>query len=175
MDKILTKAARIKLAIFDVDGVLTTGSLIYRGNGKEAKTFHVHDGLGLRLLLKNGIEIGIITGRDSDVVRKRMEDLEITHVYQGCEDKIAAYEDLKQKLRLSDEEIAYIGDDLPDLPLIRRVGLGITVPNAPAIMQEHAAHTTKARGGHGAAREVCELILRSQNKYAAVIQSFLDR
>jgi 3-deoxy-D-manno-octulosonate 8-phosphate phosphatase (KDO 8-P phosphatase) len=175
MEKIIAKAARIRLAIFDVDGVLTTGGLIYRANGKEAKTFHVHDGLGLRLLLKSGIEVAIITARTSEVVTRRMHDLEIRHVYQGIADKVIAYEELKEKLQVSDEEIAYVGDDLPDLPLIRRAGLGITVPNAPPVMREHAHHTTTARGGHGAAREVCELILHAQDKYATAIQSFLDR
>ena len=175
MEKIIEKAAHIRLAIFDVDGVLTTGALIYRSNGTEAKTFHAHDGLGLRLLLANGIEIAIITARESDTVKKRMQDLEIKYVYQGCKDKLIAYEEIKQQLQVTDEEIAYVGDDLPDLPLLRRAGLGITVPNAPSIMREHAMHVTKARGGHGAAREVCELILQSQNKYAAAVQSYLDR
>jgi 3-deoxy-D-manno-octulosonate 8-phosphate phosphatase (KDO 8-P phosphatase) len=175
MEKILLKASKIRLVIFDVDGVLTTGNLTYRPNGTESKTFHVHDGIGLRLLSKAGVDIGIITARQSTVVTKRMADLDIKHVYQGCADKVVAYEELKQKLNLNDAEIAYVGDDLPDLPLMRRVGLGITVPNAPAIMRDYAIHTTKAYGGKGAAREVCELILQAQGSYTAAIQSYLDR
>ncbi|MES2216781.1 MAG: HAD hydrolase family protein [Pseudomonadota bacterium] len=175
MKNILNKAAKIRLVIFDVDGVLTTGSLIYRPNGSESKTFHVHDGVGLRMLLKSGVQVGIITARTSDVVTKRMQDLEIQHVYQGCTDKVIAYENLKEKLNVLDEHIAYVGDDLPDLPLLRRVGLGITVANAPPIMHEHAALVTKAGGGQGAAREVCEMIMRAQGSYDAAIQTYLDR
>jgi 3-deoxy-D-manno-octulosonate 8-phosphate phosphatase (KDO 8-P phosphatase) len=175
MEKILSKAAKIRLVIFDVDGVLTTGNLIYRPNGSESKTFHVHDGVGLRMLLKSGVDVGIITARTSDVVSKRMQDLDIKHVYQGAADKVIAYEDLKTKLNLQDEQVAYVGDDLPDLPLFKRVGLAITVPNAPPIMLKHATHVTKTQGGQGAAREVCEMIMQAQGSYDAAIQSYLDR
>jgi 3-deoxy-D-manno-octulosonate 8-phosphate phosphatase (KDO 8-P phosphatase) len=175
MENISGKAAKVRLVIFDVDGVLTTGNLIYRPNGSESKTFHAHDGVGLRMLLKTGIEVGVITGRTSDVVAKRMQDLGIEHVYQGCMDKVIPYEELKQKLQLNDEQIAYVGDDLPDLPLLRRAGLGITVVNAPPVMHEHAMMVTKTAGGHGAAREVCEMIMRAQGSYDAAIQSYLDR
>jgi 3-deoxy-D-manno-octulosonate 8-phosphate phosphatase (KDO 8-P phosphatase) len=175
MQNILEKAAKVRLVIFDVDGVLTTGSLNYRPDGTESKTFHVHDGMGLKMLLKSGVDIGIITARQSEVVAKRMSDLGIQHVYQGCDDKVIAYENLKEKLKIRDNQIAYVGDDLPDLPLMRRVGLAITVPNAPTIMQEYATMVTKTKGGHGAAREVCEMILQAQGTYGAAIQSYLDR
>ena len=145
MQKILEKAAKIRLVIFDVDGVLSTGHLTYGPNGTESKTFHVHDGMGMRMLMKSGVEVGIITARNSEVVTRRMQDLEIQHVYQGNADKVPAYEDLKQKLDISDEEIAYVGDDLPDLPLLRRVGLGITVPNAPEVMRQYAAWVTQKK------------------------------
>jgi 3-deoxy-D-manno-octulosonate 8-phosphate phosphatase (KDO 8-P phosphatase) len=175
MKSIESKAAKVRLVIFDVDGVLTTGNLIYRPQGSESKTFHAHDGVGLRMLLKSGVDVGIITGRTSDVVTKRMQDLGISHVYQGCMDKVIPYEELRAKLNLTNEQIAYVGDDLPDLPLLRRAGLGITVVNAPPIMHEHAMLTTKTAGGHGAAREVCEIIMRAQGSYDAAIQSYLDR
>jgi 3-deoxy-D-manno-octulosonate 8-phosphate phosphatase (KDO 8-P phosphatase) len=175
MDKIIEKAKSIRLVIFDVDGVLSTGALTYGPNETEAKTFHVHDGMGMRMLLKSGVQIGIITARNSSVVTKRMQDLEIVHVYQGSADKVPAYEDLKKKLNIQDHQIAYVGDDLPDLPLLKRVGLSITVPNAPLIMREHTHMTTHKKGGKGAAREVCELIMHAQNSYAALLQTYLDR
>lgn len=174
-EQLLLLAAKIRCVIFDVDGVLTTGKLIYTAGGGEAKTFHVHDGMGLRLLLKTGVHIGIITARTSEVVAKRMQDLNIAHVYQGAIDKIVAYDLLKTKLNLADAQIAYVGDDLPDLPVMKRVGLSITVPNAVPIMREHALHITKAYGGKGAAREVCELIMQAQNTYGAALAQYLDR
>lgn len=167
------KAKKIRLALFDVDGVLTNGVLLYGPNGTEIKHFHVHDGQGMKLLQKAGIEIGIITLRQSDTVTKRMQDLGVQHVYQGQSNKIDAYEDIKRKLQIPDDEIAYVGDDLPDLPLIARVGLGITVPNAPRIMHDYAAWVTHAHGGHGAVREVCDFILEAQGHYPALIESFL--
>lgn len=175
MDRVMEKAKKIRLAIFDVDGVLSTGALTYGPDDTESKTFHVHDGMGMRMLAKSGVVIAIITARNSTIVAKRMQDLEIVHVYQGYADKLPAYEDLKQKLKLNDNEIAYVGDDLPDVPLLKRVGLSITVPNAPSIMQQYVHWTTKKKGGKGAAREVCELIMQAQNSYDAIIKTYLDR
>lgn len=175
MDKIIEKAKLIRLAIFDVDGVLTNGKLFYGPNGIEYKEFHVHDGQGMKYLQKSGVELGIITACTTPIVAKRMQDLGVNYVYQGAYDKVAAYEDLKQKLNLADEQIAYVGDDLPDLPLVSRVGLGVTVANAPLIMQQHAVYVTKARGGKGAVREVCELIMSAQGHFEPLIQSHLDR
>jgi 3-deoxy-D-manno-octulosonate 8-phosphate phosphatase (KDO 8-P phosphatase) len=175
MQKVMELARHIRLAIFDVDGILTTGTLLYHSDGTESKKFHVHDGAGLRLLLKSGVDIAIITARTSSAVTKRMQDLDIQHVYQGCSDKVIAYEELKKKLNLNDNQIAYMGDDLPDLPVLRRVGLAITVPGAPQIIQQHTAWVTTAKGGKGAAREVCELIMQAQGSYNTTIQSYLDR
>ncbi len=175
MNEIVDKAKKIKLAIFDIDGVLTSGKLIYSPNGIEYKDFHVHDGQGIKLLQKSGIEIGIITACQSETVKKRMQDLGVTHVYQGQTEKLAAYCQLKQKLQLLDEEIAYMGDDLPDLAILCRVGLSVTVPNAPAILKETVCLVTKKKGGNGAARELCELIMKAQNTYQSITDSFFYR
>jgi 3-deoxy-D-manno-octulosonate 8-phosphate phosphatase (KDO 8-P phosphatase) len=175
MQDIIDKAKKIRLMIFDVDGVLTTGALVYRPDGTEDKTFHVQDGMGIKMLAGSGVHIAVITARSSAVVTKRMQDLSIIHVYQGYSDKMPAFEDLKQKLNIPDDEIAYMGDDLPDLPVMLRVGLSISVPNAAKIMQQHANYVTKKKGGKGAAREVCELILDAQDKHAAIIQNYLQR
>ena len=175
MKSIIDRAKQIRLTILDVDGVLTSGELIYGVNGSELKQFHVLDGQGIKFLQKSGIEVAIITARHSEIIVKRMSDLEITHVYQGNIDKLPAYEDLKQKLKLEDHQIAYMGDDLPDLPIIRRVGLGVTVPNAPTIMHDHARLVTKAKGGKGAVRELCELIMNAQGTYQAILDSYLTR
>lgn len=173
MENIVKKAKQIRLVIFDVDGVLTSGKLFYGPNGLEYKAFHVHDGQGIKYLKKSGVEIGIITACKSKAVTVRMQDLGITHVYQG-HDKISAYEDLKKKLNLHHEQIAYVGDDLPDLPIILQVGLGITVPNAPEIMKQHAHWITKSKGGKGAAREVCDLIMSAQGTDRLILNDYLQ-
>lgn len=174
MENTIEKAKKIRLAIFDVDGVLTTGDLLYGQNGNEFKVFNVHDGFGLKMLQKSGVQVGIITAKKSEIVTQRAKDLEIKHVYQGQENKIPAFEDLKKKLQLSDEEIAYVGDDFPDLPLIRRAGLGVTVASAPAIIQQYAAWITKAKGGKGAAREVCDLIMEAQGSYQTMVKPYIE-
>lgn len=175
MQDLLEKAKHIRLVIFDVDGVLTSGRLFYSQHGTELKDFHVHDGQGMKILQQTGVQIAIITARESTAVAKRMQDLGITHVYQGNSDKLPAYEELKKKLNLVDRQIAYLGDDLPDLPVLRRVGLSATVANAPQIIRDHVAWTTEARGGEGAAREFCELIMRAQDTLSSAIESYLQR
>jgi 3-deoxy-D-manno-octulosonate 8-phosphate phosphatase (KDO 8-P phosphatase) len=175
MNAIFEKAKPIRLAVFDVDGVLTAGTMHYSSNGIESKHFHVHDGQGLKLLQKSGVAIGIITTCKSDIIKRRMQDLGIEHVYQGQIDKLPAYEDLKQKLHLTDQQIAYVGDDFPDLPILSRVGLAITVSNAPKIMQEYTHWVTKKKGGNGAVREVCELIMQAQGTYQTILDSYLQR
>lgn len=171
----IEKAKSIRLMLFDVDGVLTNGQIHYGHNGPEVKTFHVHDGLGLQLLQKSGVEVGIITLRNSDAVKQRMKDLNIKYLYQNVPDKLAVYEELKQKLNLTDENIGYMGDDLPDLPILRRAGLAITVPNAPHIIRDHAHLITEAKGGKGAVREACEFILNAQGTFETVVQEYLHR
>jgi 3-deoxy-D-manno-octulosonate 8-phosphate phosphatase (KDO 8-P phosphatase) len=158
------RAARVKLALFDVDGVLTDGRLLYADDGRELKAFHVHDGLGLKRLIANGIEVGIITSRMSHMVTERTAELGIAHVYQGQTDKLACYEELIHALKLEHGQTSYCGDDLPDLRVMARVGLSIAVANAQPVVAERAHWRTQRRGGEGAAREVCDLLLAAQGK-----------
>ncbi len=173
MQEFIEKAKAIRLLVLDVDGVLTSGNLLYTKEAIHYKAFHVLDGLGIKLLKKTGIEVGIITSCKSDIIKRRAQDLGLQHIYQGQDDKLISYEELKQKLNLSDQQIAYVGDDLPDLPIIRRVGLGMTVANAPQILQEQAAYVSKTPGGQGAVREICELIMNAQGTYSAIIDSYM--
>jgi 3-deoxy-D-manno-octulosonate 8-phosphate phosphatase (KDO 8-P phosphatase) len=175
MDGLSEKAKQIKLLILDVDGILSTGALYYDKDGEVFKPFNVHDGLGIRLLQRVGIAVGIISAKKSDPLIKRINDLEIEHPYLGYENKVPAYEELKQKVGLTDEQIAYMGDDLPDLPLLRRVGLSATVANGTEIVKQHVDFISKSKGGKGGVRELCELILKAQNKYDAVVESYLTR
>lgn len=167
------KAKAIKLLILDVDGVLTNGVLYYGPNGMELKAFHILDGLGIKLLQQAGIEVAIISGRNSVAAEERIKQLKIKHFYFGNDDKLPLYQELKQKLNLQDEQIAYMGDDLPDLPLLKRVGLAISVPHAPHIVGEQADFITSNGAGKGAVREAAEFILESQGKYQSVIESYL--
>ena len=175
MQTIINKAKQIKLLVLDVDGVLTNGLIFYSADGAEMKGFHIHDGLGIKLLKKAGIQVAIISGKKSAAVEKRMQDLRIDHVYLGHENKLPAYEDLINRVQLDDHEIAYMGDDLPDLPLLQRAGLAITVPQAPDIIKQYTDIITTKKGGKGAVREVCELILTAQGRYQAIIQSYLTQ
>lgn len=167
------RAKRIKTIIFDVDGVMTDGRLILGDDGQEYKCFHSLDGLGMKLLKASGVEMAIITGRTSDVVTKRAESTGITHFYQGVEDKLQAFEDLLQKLQLSAEECAYMGDDVVDLPPMRRAGLAITVPSATPLVKQYAHYTTTNLAGRGAIREVCELLMQAQGTFDTQMAQFL--
>lgn len=158
----MEKAKAIRLVVFDVDGVLTDGSLFLGDNGEEYKAFHSRDGHGMKMLQYSGVEIGIITGRTSDVVRYRMENLGVKHVYQGQLDKLPAFEELVNNRGLTMEQVAYVGDDVVDLPTMRRAGLAIAVNDAHELVKQHADFTTALGGGRGAAREVCELIMAAQ-------------
>jgi 3-deoxy-D-manno-octulosonate 8-phosphate phosphatase (KDO 8-P phosphatase) len=163
----------VKLVIFDVDGVLTDGSLFLGDDGQEYKSFHSRDGHGMKMLKRSGVEIGIITGRSSDVVRIRMESLGIEHVYQGKQDKLPTYEELRDKLGLTDAEVAYVGDDVVDLPIMRRVGLAVAVNDAHPFVVRHAHWQTPHGGGRGAARDVCELVLEAQGNLKPELDSYL--
>lgn len=173
-NEILEKAAKIKLLISDVDGVLTNGELIFDSHGKELKAFHAHDGLGIHMLQKSGIEFAIITKRTSEALTHRAKNLKLEYVYQGQEDKKVAYHELLKKLNVTDEQVAYIGDDLTDLALIKHVGLGATVADAPAIMHEHADWVSQRVGGRGAVRELTDLILTAQNKLTDLHKQFME-
>lgn len=166
------RAARVRLAVFDVDGVLTDGRLWYSADGHEIKAFHVHDGLGLKRLLANGIEVAVITARVSHLVTERMAELGIAHVYQGRDDKRACFEQLLHALDLQAEQAAYTGDDLPDLPVMTCVGLSIAVANAHPWVRERAHWRTRHGGGEGAVREVCDLLLAAQDKCDSELQKF---
>ncbi|PCJ30003.1 MAG: 3-deoxy-manno-octulosonate-8-phosphatase KdsC [Gammaproteobacteria bacterium] len=162
MQDILAKTKDIKLVIFDVDGVLTDGSIIIGDDGEEYKAFHSRDGHGMKLLQYTGVEIAIITGRTSNVVEHRMNSLGINHLYQGQKVKLPAFEELIERLGLTPKQCAYVGDDWVDLAIMTRVGLAIAVQDADAIVKKHAHWITPANGGKGAAREVCELIMEGQ-------------
>lgn len=149
----------IKLLILDVDGVLTDGRLLYSTRGEELKVFHVQDGLGIKRVLEAGIEVAIISSGKNQTVFRRAKELGITHVFQGANDKRIPYEELLSQLRIEEKEVAYMGDDLPDLPVMRRVGLAIAVANAVPIVHSTAHWSTTKQGGEGAVREVCDLIV----------------
>lgn len=174
MQDIQQKAAAIRLVVFDVDGVLTDGSLYIGDDGQEYKAFNSKDGHGMVMLQHSGVEIAIITGRSSEVVRIRMTSLGIQRVYQGRKEKLPAYEELKQITGLADEQIAYVGDDVVDLPVMTRVGLAIAVQDAHPLTKQHAHWVTPSAGGRGAAREVCELLMDAQNSLQPALQHFLD-
>lgn len=170
----IQKALEIKLVVVDVDGVLTDGRLWYGNSGEELKAFHIQDGLGIKLLLRAGVEVGIITGRRSALVARRAKELGIRHVVQGREDKLVALETMRAELGIELQHIAYVGDDLPDLSAIRAVGLGIAVANAMPAVAQHADYKTTRNGGDGAVREVCDLILQAQQKLDGIIEHYLN-
>jgi 3-deoxy-D-manno-octulosonate 8-phosphate phosphatase (KDO 8-P phosphatase) len=153
------KNLKIKLFILDVDGVLTDGKLYFSDNGIETKSFNIKDGVGLKLLLKRGIEIAVISGRKSKATQKRMRELGIKYIYLGINDKIKVFDQLKKKLHLKNENISAIGDDLPDMSLMQQVGFSIAVKDAVPKIRALADCITKATGGNGAVREACELLM----------------
>lgn len=173
MNDLLQRTQAIKLAIFDVDGVLTEGKLYFLVDGSEFKTFNTLDGQGIKMLINSGIRTAIISGRKTPVVERRAQNLGIQHLYQGREDKLDVLDELLAELGLTYEQVAYLGDDLPDLPVIRRVGLGMAVASANQFVREHAHGVTQARGGEGAAREFCELIMRGQGTLDAAQSAYL--
>jgi len=155
------KAARVRLFLVDVDGVLTDGGIVYDGNGVETKRFHVRDGHGIKMMQRAGIEVGVITGRTSEVVRIRAEELGISVVRQGVYDKVSAWREILQEKRLSPEESAYVGDDIVDVPLLRQVGFAAAVTDAEEYVLSEADFISSRRGGHGAVREIIEFVLKS--------------
>jgi len=169
----MKKAADIRMVIFDVDGVLTDGSLFIGDDGQEYKAFNSRDGHGMKMLQATGVDIGIITGRTSQVVKYRMDSLGVKHVYQGQLDKLPAFEELLQKQGLNPEQIAYVGDDVVDLPILLRVGMAIAVQDAHPLVKQHSHWITPNCGGRAAARDVCELIMQAQGNLESQLNHYL--
>ncbi|GLS83398.1 3-deoxy-manno-octulosonate-8-phosphatase KdsC [Paraferrimonas haliotis] len=163
-DEVWNAASQVKLLICDVDGVFSDGRIYLGNSGEELKAFHTRDGYGVKALQSANIIVAVITGRKSTLVQQRMTALGIEHIYQGIEDKISVYQNLISELKLRREQVAYIGDDLVDLPVMQEVGLSVAVNDAHPIVRQHCLFTTSINGGHGAVRELADLILLSQNK-----------
>lgn len=164
---------KLKLLVLDVDGVLTDGSLYFSNSGEELKAFNSQDGLGIKLLIQHGINVAIITGRTSEIVANRASMLGITDLVQGCDEKLLALKQLAAKFEVGLHEIAYIGDDLPDLPPILSVGLGIAVANANPEVKSRAKWCSNRRGGEGAVREACDLILKQRGALDNILKTYL--
>jgi 3-deoxy-D-manno-octulosonate 8-phosphate phosphatase (KDO 8-P phosphatase) len=167
-----SRAARIKLFLMDCDGVLTDGHIWVLENGEDQKAFHTRDGLGLEWLHRSGLKSGVISGRVSSALTRRAEKLGMTYVRQGCEDKEQAFAEILADAGVTNAEVAFAGDDLNDVPLMLKAGLGIAVADAAAEARAHAHYITEARGGQGAVREAVELILKSQNKWDRVLRHY---
>jgi len=174
MKDILERAAHVKLVIFDVDGVLTDGSLFLGDDGLEYKAFNSRDGHGMKMLQQSGVMVAIITGRTSKVVEYRMQGLGIEHVYQGQHDKRIAFAELLDKLNLSADEVAYVGDDVVDLPVMSKVGLAIAVQDAHPMVLKHAHWQTPSCGGRGAGRDVCEMLMEAHGVLQVELDSYLQ-
>ena len=166
---VLERMRRLKLMIFDVDGVLTDGTLYYGDSGAELKAFNARDGHGVKMLKESGVEIAILSARRSRAVDARAAELGLTLVIQGAGDKGKAFEDLIARVRVPADAAGYMGDDLVDLPVLVRCGFAACVPEAPEPVKERAHVVTRAPGGHGAVREVCELIMRAQNTFDGAV------
>lgn len=170
---LIEKARQIELVIFDVDGVLTTGALFYGDDGQEYKAFNSRDGHGMRMLLDSGVQIGIITGRESEVVTLRMRNLGISHVLQGRRDKLPAYLEMKAMTGITDDKIAYVGDDVVDLPVMKRVALAVAVQDAHPLVKQHAHWQTPSAGGQGAARDFCEFVMEAKGTLQSTLEAYL--
>lgn len=167
------RASRIQLLVLDVDGVLTDGKLYFSNEGDELKAFSTLDGHGIKMLQESGVKVGIITGRRSEIVVRRASNLGINLLIQGREDKLTALQELIAGMNLPLENIAYMGDDYPDLAVIRRVGLGMTVANAHPEIIRHAHWQSEKCGGEGAVRAACDLIMQAQNTYEKALAKYL--
>lgn len=170
---LVEKAKKLKLLILDVDGVLTDGKLFFDNDGNEYKAFHARDGHGIKLLRQTGVEVAVISGRKSNSVALRMKNLGIEYVYQGHENKISAFNEIIEKIGISPEQAAHVGDDLLDLPLMLRVGLSIAVNDAHFAVKQYADWCTELSGGCGAVREVCDFIMQTQGTMDNVLSSYL--
>lgn len=174
MKDILERANAIKLVIFDVDGVLTDGSLFLGDDGLEYKAFNSRDGHGMKMLQESGVTVAIITGRSSKVVDYRMQSLGIEHVYQGQHDKRIAFAELLEKMQLTPQQVAYVGDDVVDLPVMSKVGLAIAVQDAHSMVVKHSHWQTPSCGGRGAGRDVCEMLMEAHGVLQETLDSYLQ-
>lgn len=173
-EAVITRAKKIKVIVFDIDGVMTDGGLMIGDDGQEYKMFHAHDGLGMKMLNKTDVKMAIITGRTSNVVSIRAKTNKIEHCYQGVEDKKVAFNNLIKKLNIKPEEAAFMGDDIVDIPPMRACGLAISVPSAQSPVKEYAHYVTTNQAGKGAVREVCELIMKAQNTFDTVTRRYFE-
>lgn len=171
---LLERIKRVKVLILDIDGVMTDGHIIYSIYGDELKFFDVQDGFGITLLRRAGIKSVIITAKKSRIVKIRARDLKVAKAYQGYMDKLKAFNDVMKRFKVKPEEVCFIGDDLIDLPVLKRVGLAVAVPNAVDEVKEHAHFVTSRAGGHGGVRELCDLILKSQGKWDLATQKYFE-
>lgn len=162
----------IRLLLLDVDGVMTDGRIVYDNQGVETKAFDVKDGHGLKLLQRAGVQVGIITGRESQVVAHRAKELGIEILYQGAKDKLVPYEEILESLGLIGEQVAYVGDDVVDLPVLRRVGFAATVADAVEDIKPYVDYVTTREGGRGAVREVCDYLLKRSGKWPMVTDRY---
>jgi len=166
------RCRKVRMLLLDVDGVLTDGSIVYTSDNREIKGFNVRDGLGIKLWREAGKLVGILSGRDSEVVRRRAAELGIHALVMGADDKRPAFEKMLQEHHLEAGEVCYVGDDLPDLPLIARAGVGVTVADGCEEARLIADYVTSRPGGHGAVREVIELLLKSQGTWLGILRGF---
>jgi len=171
-ENILKLARQIKLMIFDIDGVFTDGKLYFSDQGEAMKAFNSLDGIGIKMLLHNAIDVAVITGRKSPIVTARAAELGIQHVYQGQIHKLHAFTTCLQQLNISQEHTAYMGDDIVDLPVMRRVALSISPANAFDNIKSASHWVTQRSGGDGAVREVCDVLLQAQDKWQAAIEAY---
>jgi len=165
----MEKAKDIKLVILDVDGVMTDGRIVIDDNGVETRNFDIKDGMGVVVLMMSGVEVAIITSKKSGAVRHRAEELKIKRFYEGIRKKTEPYEEILKEMGITDAQVAYVGDDLVDLSMMKRVGLPIAVGDAVEDVKNHAAYVTVARGGYGAVREAAEMILKAQGKWDKIL------
>jgi len=171
----LERAKGVKLLLLDVDGVLTDGSITYTDQGDEIKSFNAKDGFGLNILQKIGVEVGIITARSSGALERRLQDLKLKHLYQGVRHKLKAYNEILAELGLKPFEVAYMGDDWLDLPILSRVGLAVTVADGVSEVKDVSHFVTENSGGHGAVRELCDLIIEAKGEHQKILAEYLNR
>ncbi|MBB3143399.1 KdsC family phosphatase [Halomonas organivorans] len=171
--QLVDRLRHVRLLAMDVDGVLTDGRLYFQSDGGEVKAFHTLDGHGIKLVQRAGIQVALITGRDSPMVSRRAAALGIQHLHQGIEHKLPVLRQLCQRLGLTLAQTAYCGDDMPDVAAIRQAGVGISVPGAPSYIRQQADWVTAREGGFGAVREICDTLLQTQGHWDAVLDTYL--